>query len=144
MAAVEIPAGELGLPAFDVASARAGADAFDLASHARAREALAFGLALREPGFNVFVLGEDRSGRMTATLEFLAQALAGRPAPGDWVYLNNFAQPSRPRAQLLPQGTGRRFRDRLAALVPRLREALARALSTDGFQDTVRARTEVL
>jgi hypothetical protein len=50
MAAVEIPAGELGLPAFDVSAARADADAFDLASHARAREALAFGLALREPG----------------------------------------------------------------------------------------------
>jgi predicted ATP-dependent protease len=144
MAAVEIPAGELGLPAFDVSAARADADAFDLASHARAREALAFGLALREPGFNVFVLGEDRSGRMSATLEFLAEALAGRPAPGDWVYRNNFAQPSRPRAQQLPQGIGRRFRDRLAALVPRLREALARALSTDGFQDTVRQRTEVL
>ncbi|MFZ9635590.1 MAG: hypothetical protein ACO3EK_17375, partial [Alphaproteobacteria bacterium] len=63
MAAVEIPAGELGLPAFDVSAARADADAFDLASHARAREALAFGLALREPGFHVFVLGEDRSGR---------------------------------------------------------------------------------
>ena len=33
---------------------------------------------MREDGYNVFVLGEDRSGRMTATLDFLARALKAR------------------------------------------------------------------
>ena len=144
MTARQLPADRLGPPRFDTTRSASRADAFDLESHRRAREALAFGLAMREPGFNVFVVGEDRSGRMTATLAHLAAAMTGRPTPGDWVYLNNFAQPHRPRPQPLPAGTARRCRERLAILVPRLREALMQALSADGFQATLRTRAEAL
>ena len=144
MTARALPAGSLGLPRFDPPATPGEAGAFDLASHRRAREALAFGLSLREAGFNVFVLGEDRSGRMTATLDFLAATLAGQPRPGDWVYLNNFAQPHRPRPHALPAGTARRFRERLAALVPRLREALVEALAAEGFQTALRERAAPL
>ena len=72
-------------------------DAFDLSSHARAREALEFAIGAEGPGFNVFVLGPERSGRMTATVAFLERMMAERSSPGDWVYLNNFAEPHRPR-----------------------------------------------
>jgi predicted ATP-dependent protease len=142
MAACEIPAEQLGLPRHDIPAVPAGAGAFDLASHRRAREALAFGLGMREEGYNVFVLGEDRSGRMTATLDFLAQALADRPPAPDWIYLNNFRRPHRPRPYRLPAGTARRFRDRLAVLVPRLRDALMRAFSAESFQALLHQRTE--
>ena len=43
---------------------------FSLASHARAKEALEFGLSTAEPGFNIFVAGADRSGRLTQTMAF--------------------------------------------------------------------------
>lgn len=144
MTAREIPAEQLGLPRFAIPDVAPGADAFDLASHRRAREALAFGLSMREPGYNVFVLGEDRSGRMTATLDFLARALQGKPAAPDWVYLNNFRRPHRPRPYRLAAGTARRFRDRMAELVPHLRDALMRAFSAESFQGLLRQRTEPL
>ena len=144
MTAREIPAERLGVPRFAWREAREGAGAFDLSSHARAREALEFGLALREPGFNVFVLGQDRSGRMTATLEFLAAAAARAPAGTDWVYLNDFHRPHRPKPYALPAGVGRRFRDRMAALVPRIRDSLARAFAAESYQAVVRAEGERL
>jgi predicted ATP-dependent protease len=144
MTARPVPAEELGLPRFALPADAPAADAFDLASHRRAREALAFGLALRAAGFNIFVVGEDRSGRMTATLDFLNASMVGRPVPGDWVYLNNFAQPHRPRPHRLAAGTARRFRDRLADLVPRLRDALLQALAADGFQTAIRERAAPL
>ncbi len=149
MTARELPADRIGLPHFTIPTTSgpatsADADAFDLSSHTRAREALAFGLAIHEPGFNIFVLGEDRSGRMTATLEFLAETLAGRPPARDWIYLNNFIRPQRPRPYRLLPGVARRFRDRMAALVPRLRDALLQALSADGFQAPIRQRAEPL
>jgi predicted ATP-dependent protease len=142
MTACEIPAEQLGLPRHDVPDVPAGAGAFDLASHRRAREALAFGLGMREDGYNLLVLGEDRSGRMTATLDFLTRALTGRPAAPDWIYLNNFRSPHRPRPYRLPAGTARRFRDRLSVLIPRLRDALMRAFSAESFQALLRQRTE--
>src|SRR6266852_6589010 len=65
MAAREIPADEVGLPRFAFSPSR-DVDVFDLDSHARAREALDFGLAVPGVGFYIFVFGEDRTGWMTA------------------------------------------------------------------------------
>lgn len=106
---------------------------FDLSSHRRARDALAFGLAVPELGYNIFVVGEDRSGRMTATLDLLENHAKLLPPASDWIYLPNFRHPGRPRAYGLPPGVGRAFRDRLRELLPALRQALARAFEAADF-----------
>ncbi|MGE0255866.1 MAG: Lon protease family protein [Alphaproteobacteria bacterium] len=147
MSARSIPASAAGLPVFDVAMAddAIGTDqahVFSLSSHARAREALAFGLAMDGHGFNIFVVGEDRSGRMTATLAFLEAAMAEQPRPADWVYLANFHHLHEPLAVPLPAGVGRDLRDAMAALVPALREALAQALARPEFHEQMRAESE--
>ena len=67
MAIKQIPVSDLGLPAFDPGNKEDGA-IFDLSSHRRARQALALALSMDDDGFNVFVLGENRSGRLTATI----------------------------------------------------------------------------
>ena len=103
MTAKKLPAAQVGLPRHEVPEGASGS-VFDLSSHKRARDALEFGLCVREPRFNIFVIGEERSGRMTATLAFLQGAVAGRPVPADWVYLNNFREPHRPRPYALPPG----------------------------------------
>ncbi|MBY0280648.1 MAG: AAA family ATPase [Alphaproteobacteria bacterium] len=79
---------------------------FDLSSHSRAREAIHFGLKMRDKGFHVFVVGEDRSGRMTATLTYLKQYIKTMQAPLDLVYLNNFSETHRPKPYSLPAGLG--------------------------------------
>jgi predicted ATP-dependent protease len=136
MSVERLAADDVGPPAFDVAPAAEGDEApriFDLSSHRRAREALEFGLGVPELGFNIFVVGEDRSGRMTATLELLAEHAKRLPRPSDWVYLPNFRHPERPRPYRLPAGIGRVFRDRQEALLPALRQALARAFEAAEF-----------
>ncbi|HTL93481.1 MAG TPA: ATP-binding protein, partial [Steroidobacteraceae bacterium] len=123
-------------PAFPVAPAPTDGAApriFDLSSHSRAREALEFGLGVPELGFNIFVVGEDRSGRMTATMALLEVHAQRLPRPSDWIYLPNFRHPERPRPYRLPAGVGRLFRDRLQALLPALRQALARAFEAAEF-----------
>ncbi len=133
MVATKLSASEVGPPRFTAVPEKT-AEIFDLDSHARAREALDFGLAVTGLGFNVFVVGEDRSARMTATLAHLAEAVSKRPAPSDWVYLNNLRHPDHPTPHALPAGVGRRFRDAMAALLPQLREALATSFSADAYQ----------
>ena len=100
MAAKPLDAASVGLPMFEVPApveASPPADPFALSSHQRAREALEFGLGIDEPGFDIFVLGESRSGRMTATLDYLKNRIASQPAPADWIYVANFNKPHRPR-----------------------------------------------
>ena len=119
-----------------------GVRLFDLSSHARARDALDFALPIRDIGYNVFVLGEDRSGRMDATRGYLDHYVAGKPPSPDWVYLNNFRRPHKPRPVSLPAGIGRAFRDDMAELVPALTDALKRAFTSDAYHDQVRGLQE--
>lgn len=133
MAAKALDAVAVGLPWFDVPGVEAGAapaDPFALSSHQRARRALEFGLSIDEPGFNIFVLGESRSGRMTATLDYLRKRIAGKPPPPDWIYVANFKTPHRPRPYRLPAGQGRVLRDRMRVLVTELKDALKRTLES--------------
>jgi predicted ATP-dependent protease len=133
MAARELQAAEVGLPRFSFQAA-SPAEVFDLDSHRRAREALDFGLSVTGVGFNIFVVGDDRAARMTATVAYLDEAVKLRPPPSDWIYLRNFRDPAAPTPHRLPAGMGRHFRERMALLLARMREALAAAFSSDSFQ----------
>src|SRR5437763_8894853 len=139
----EFAADEVGLPRFSFSPA-GNVEVFDLDSHARAREALDLGLAVPGVGFNIFVVGEDRAGRMTATLNYLNEALATRPPPNDWVYLNNFRHKWNPTPHRLPAGMGRRLRDRIATVIPQLREALGAAFTSEPYQARALALREAI
>lgn len=147
MAIKRLGAGDVGLPSFKGRFEANGKglddiQVFDLSSHQRAREALRFALGIRHEGFNVFVLGEDRTGRMDATLGYLRAFAAGLPPSDDWIYLNNFHRPARPKPYRLPAGIGRQFRDRMEELVPQLASSLARSLSSQAYVEEVRALNE--
>lgn len=136
-----IPVSELGLPAFDPGDKQDGV-IFDLSSLKRAREALALALSMKDAGFNVFVLGENQSGRLTATVEHLETASKTMPAPSDWIYLNNFNELSEPVSARLPAGQGRAFRDAMERLVLALGEALKTAFGGDAFQHRMQSEGE--
>lgn len=137
----ELSAAEVGFPEH-VFEPSEDSQVFMLSSHARARDALDFGLSIGDPGFNIFVLGDDRTGRMSATLNFLKEALREWIPADDWIYLNNFNETHRPLPFSLPLGTGRKFATRMGELIPRLREALTRAFSNESYQRQIQERHE--
>ena len=138
MPARQLDATDIAFPVISLGG-EAGGDVFSLSSHSRARQALEFGLNVADPGFNVFVVGEDRSGRMTATVKYLESFVEGTSPAEDWIYLNNFRRSYRPIPLSLPAGVGRQFRERIGLLVRQLREGLATAFGGDAFQAEVRA-----
>ena len=79
---------------------------FDLSSHHRAKEAIEFGLKMRDKHFHVFVIGENRSGPVSATMSYLNEYIQELPPPSDWVYVNNFAESHKPIPFKLPVGKG--------------------------------------
>ena len=83
----------------------------------RALAAIEFGLAIETAGFNLYVAGRPGSGRGQAVRDELARLSRGKPAPDDWVYVNNFANPERPRALRLPTGSGPAFAADLSELI---------------------------
>lgn len=144
MPAKKLDAAAVGMPVHDVSQASTGSDidVFSLSCHARAREALEFGLIASDPGFNIFVVGEDRSGRMSTTLSYLREMGAGDKKPGDWVYLNNFRAANEPIAAALPAGIGLSLSTAMATLIPQLRDTLTQAFTRDEYQQRVQEESE--
>lgn len=135
---LKLKGAHVGIPRFPWRDAPASA--FLLSSHRRAREALDLGLAIDAPGYNVFVIGEDRTGRMTATMTYL-RSLKREPPGGasDWVYLYNFHDEAAPRAFRLRAGDGRRFVEAMDKFLWRTRTMLEAALGSEGHRERVSA-----
>lgn len=70
----------------------------------RAIRSLDFGLSLDSTGFNIFILGEHGTGKMTTVRSFLHQKALDEPVPSDWCYVYNFSDPDAPLAIELDPG----------------------------------------
>lgn len=100
----------------------------------RAEKAARFGLAMDQPDYHLFVLGEVGCGR-ASLLRQLAQAVAAeRPVPPDLCYLHNFDTPERPRALRMPAGQGRELRALMAQLVRFVQSEIPQRLSSEDFK----------
>lgn len=102
-------------------SDRAPATPAAVVGQARAKEALEFGLAMRDMDYHLFVAGPQRTGKTHLVKSFLERLAAGQPAPPDWVYVHNFHQPDQPRALRLAPGEGKTFAKEMAELVEGLK-----------------------
>lgn len=109
----------------------------DIIGQERAVEAICFGLDIRSPGFNLFVTGPMGTGRRSVLQHLVAQHAAQEPTPGDWVYVNYFADPRAPRAICLPPRQGAEFRDDMDRFNTAVAERLVRAFETDQYAEAL-------
>ncbi|NIM95524.1 MAG: AAA family ATPase [Anaerolineales bacterium] len=105
----------------------------------RGTSAIDFGINIDSPGYNIFVMGESGTGRMTAIRRFIEGRAALHPVPPDWVYVHNFSQPQFPIAIELPPGIGRSLRDQVEQLIDELQKDIPRAFASEAYRDEVHA-----
>lgn len=108
----------------------------------RALEALAFGADMKALDFNVFVLGPAAAGKSTAVKSFLAERARAQPVPDDWIYVNNFETPNRPRALRLPPGRARPFAKAMIAALDELSGTVPAVFEGEDYQTRRRAIDE--
>ncbi len=127
---------DVGMPIhrFEIAQAP---EVFALSSHARAKEALALGLERPGPQFNIYVLGPDQAGRMTATREYIENWAGAHPPAQDWLYLFDFDAPNTPRPIAVPAGLGHRFWEAIDHLIPTLAREIASAFASESYQQQI-------
>lgn len=111
------------------------ADADDALGQERAMEAISFATGMRHRGFNLFALGAEGTGRRTLVMRLLGRQAAGLPAPGDWVYLNDFDQNQRPKALNLPTGRATALKKDMDWLVGELGQALPAAFEVEEYRN---------
>mgnify|MGYP001427374943 CR=1 FL=1 len=108
----------------------------------RAHDAIRFGIDIARPGYNLYVLGKPGSGRHTAVRRLLEAKAAAEPPPGDWCYVNNFAEPNKPRLLPLPPGRGAQLRHDMQKFVADLATAIRTAFESEEYRQRLEAIQE--
>lgn len=98
-----------------------------------------FGMGMEGAGYNIYALGPSGIGKLTVVSQMLERQAAARPAPLDWVYVQNFAEHHKPDALSFPAGQGVRFRQEMEGLIEDLRVAIPAA-----FEDPDEALQSIL
>ena len=100
----------------------------------RAIEAIRFGVEMRLPGHNLFVMGPAGTGRRSFVGDFLKQLSHADAAPADWCYVNDFTDSTRPQALKLPAGVGRRFARAVERCLTEVQAAVGAAFASEEYR----------
>ncbi|MDP5030277.1 MAG: AAA family ATPase [Paraglaciecola sp.] len=100
----------------------------------RARDALAFGLDINARGYNLYVMGEQATGRFTLVREYIDKYVTNTETPDDWCYINNFEDEREPFALRLPAGESKRLYKELNTLLDELLDTFPAAFDNPGYQ----------
>jgi predicted ATP-dependent protease len=111
----------------------------ELVGQKRAIGAIEFGARIAQAGFNIFALGPSRSGRHLAVRRLLEEKAAAEPVPDDWVYVNNFAAPDRPKAMRLPSSAGLKLKAGMTELIDDLSSAIPAIFESEDYRNRRKA-----
>ncbi len=107
----------------------------EIIGQARAVKAIEFGLSIRNHGYNIFVAGIPGTGKNSIVKTLVKRISLERPVPADWCYLNNFADPDRPRAISLPSGKGREFRQDVGKFIDFVQSEIPKAFESKEYEE---------
>jgi predicted ATP-dependent protease len=100
----------------------------------RAASATRFGLEMTQPDYNLFVLGEEGSGRSSLLRQEMQAVARHKAVPPDLCFLHNFDNPEKPLALRLPPGEGRLLRQLLVQLCKTLQKEIPQRLEGQAFK----------
>jgi hypothetical protein len=101
---------------------------------ARAQAALQFGVAIQNPGYNIYVMGEPGTGRLSMVTNRLDVAAENLETPVAYAYVDNFANPREPVAIQLPSGQGAPFFKDIEKLIDNLLATFPGAFESPTYQ----------
>ncbi|PKM12924.1 MAG: ATP-dependent protease [Gammaproteobacteria bacterium HGW-Gammaproteobacteria-3] len=86
----------------------------------RAQSALEFGVAMDSPGYNIYVMGESETGRLSMVTQHLDLLAHKQPTPPSYAYVDNFDNAREPVSVELPANQGRKFAEDIDKLIGNL------------------------
>lgn len=101
---------------------------------ARALNAIDFGLSLDSSGFNIYLLGENGTGRMSTITSVLTKRSASEPVPSDWCYVYNFKNPDAPTAISLTPGRAVVFQKDMDEMIKTLKVEISKVFESKEYE----------
>jgi len=109
-------------------------DVIEIIGQDRALRAIDFGLNLDSKGFNVFILGENGTGKLTTIKSVLEKKAADEPVPPDWCYVFNFRDPDVPLALSLPPGSAAVFHKDMEELISIIKVEISKVFESKEYE----------
>ena len=100
----------------------------------RALNAIDFGLNLDSKGFNIFILGENGTGKSTTIKTILQKKASEEPVPSDWCYVYNFNDPDIPLAISMEPGRAFVFQKDMEELIKILRVEIPKIFESKEYE----------
>ncbi len=97
-------------------------------------EAMQFGIAMAKTGYNLFVMGDEGTGRSTYALNELRKKAKELEAPADYAFVNNFDNPHQPILLTLPSSSGNELLKDIDSLIDNLVATFPAAFEQPHYQ----------
>jgi lon-related putative ATP-dependent protease len=111
----------------------------EIVGQSRAVDAVQFGIDIRQPGYNLFVMGEPGSGRHSVIRRLLEAKSTQGETPSDWCYVNNFDEGNKPNLLRVPAGRGAKLKRDMQQFVSELSKAIEAAFESDEYRARIEA-----
>lgn len=100
----------------------------------RAQSALSFGIAMQNPGYNIYVMGEPGTGRLSMITNHLTPISHQQDTPPSYAYVENFENNREPVAIELPAGQAQTFCKDINRLIDNLIATFPEAFESPSYQ----------
>jgi len=100
----------------------------------RAQSALDFGVAMQNPGYNIYVMGEPGTGRLSMITNHLTPISHQQETPPAYAYVENFENNREPIAIELPAGQAQSFCKDINHLLDNLLATFPAAFESPSYQ----------
>ncbi len=107
----------------------------------RALKSMNFGLGLGKSGYNIYVLGEGGTGKITTVKTLIEEKAAKEDPPSDWCYIFNFKDPNKPCSLELAPGRGVTFKSDMERAVISMRRDIPKVFESRDYE---KHRDEIL
>ncbi len=105
----------------------------------RAQSALSFGVAMQNPGYNIYVMGEPGTGRLSMITNHLTPISHQQETPPAYAYVENFENNREPVAIELPAGQAQTFCKDINNLIDNLIATFPAAFESPSYQQKTTA-----
>lgn len=106
----------------------------DMIGQERAIEAIDIGLEINENNYNIFVCGDDGTGKKNYVLRKTREFAKKMSTPLDWCYVYNFKDGNKPLAISLNPGSAEEFKGEIDELIDELFEEVPQCFSDREFE----------
>ena len=101
----------------------------------RAKKSLQFGLGVTKKGYNIYVSGQWGTGRNSFVNMLTEEQAIKRPAPSDYLYVNNFKDPYHPIAIEVNHGQGKNVIKQVELAIRFLRRGIIEIFSSRDYEN---------